>query len=480
MDDNLNALLTRSNSNQIKLVQPLPNLNASKLILNEQTRANGTDDLVKNISHSSTLTGELPSNSLYPSNNEEAGVSNVTPQTLVVPSSTVVATSSQPAILAASALGIPMGALSSQGNFRSISSSGVNTTVTSLAAMASSTEGSVTLVPVVGGRVLLQTHLLGNGGQTSTTTATVLALQRGSFSFASSDGGVQIVESGGRNGVPVDGTHASHSHPTTIFLQQRPATRKSGGVAALATSAAILTPSPATAASNTTIPESAIANHNASEDFTSNTLNSNVNSSNNKNTDNHNNHDVDSSDSLPINLPLPPISTISSMQDKFQAYSPSMQNHLSNISLGSPFNAYEKHGMSPPLYHHSNPPQIGLPSGGSPSAMSPQGGFSQNGLHSKQEPLSPNSGAYYDPSQRPSPHDLSPHSIDHSPTGGVGGNHHYQQSTPLTSTNNPSLNGGLTSVSPHTISPVPHPSPANGKMASGTGVSEDVRSQISR
>eukprot|EP00094_Tigriopus_californicus_P013141 TCALIF_12708-PA protein Name:"Protein of unknown function" AED:0.38 eAED:0.44 QI:0/0/0/0.5/1/1/2/0/258 len=183
--------------------------------------------------------------------------------------------------------------------------------------------------------------------------------------------------------------------------------------------------------------------------------------------------------------PLPPISTISSMQDKFQAYSPSMQNHLSNISLGSPFNAYEKHGMSPPLYHHSNPPQIGLPSGGSPSAMSPQGGFSQNGLHSKQEPLSPNSGAYYDPSQRPSPHDLSPHSIDHSPTGGVGGNHHYQQSTPLTSTNNPSLNGGLTSVSPHTISPVPHPSPEDGekeeasKQASKQAEKEDMQRRMS-
>jgi hypothetical protein len=182
--------------------------------------------------------------------------------------------------------------------------------------------------------------------------------------------------------------------------------------------------------------------------------------------------------------PLPPISTISSMQDKFQAYSPGsnvsgafiMQNNLQNISLGSPYNSYEKLGMSPP---HTYAGQI--PSGAaiamgmhgqqshSPSALSPTHHYSQNGLHSsKQEPLSPSAAVgYYDPAQRPSPHDLSPHSLEHSPNSANVAANAYgsSQVTPLTSNNNPSLNGGaMTSVSPHTISPVPHPSPGGNGL----------------
>ena len=161
--------------------------------------------------------------------------------------------------------------------------------------------------------------------------------------------------------------------------------------------------------------------------------------------------------------PLPPISTISSMQDKFQAYSPGhsnvagafvMQNNLPNISLGSPYSYEKQLGMSPPPYHGHNGGGMNLQQSHSPSALSPpQGSYPQNGLHSKQEPLSPNAAgaAYYDPpGQRPSPHDLSPpHSIDtHSPTNG---NNHAYNSQALSSNNNPTLNGGLTSVSPQTI-----------------------------
>ena len=194
--------------------------------------------------------------------------------------------------------------------------------------------------------------------------------------------------------------------------------------------------------------------------------------------------------------PLPPISTISSMQDKFQAYSPGgnggaggqngnsitgsfvMQNNgLSNLSLGSPYNSYDKLCMSPPHYgshhmvhHHQHQQPHHMGQAHSPSALSPphpsDNVYNQNnGLHYKQEPHSP---GFYSSGQRPSPphHELSPHSsthgLDHSPTGGsmivpttstYGG--------PLTSGNNPSLNGGMTSVSPHAISPVPHASPGN-------------------
>lgn len=95
---------------------------------------------------------------------------------------------------------------------------------------------------------------------------------------------------------------------------------------------------------------------------------------------------------------------------------------------------------------------------GGPAHHYPHNGGSS--LLSKQEPLSPNS--YYAEAQRPSPHhDMSPHSLDHSPTGGSNGGSNAMVPTSnyeaLTTNNNPSLNGGMTS--PHTISPVPHTSP---------------------
>ena len=197
--------------------------------------------------------------------------------------------------------------------------------------------------------------------------------------------------------------------------------------------------------------------------------------------------------------PLPPISTISSMQDKFQAYSPGgnganggqngnsitgsfvMQNNgLSNLSLGSPYNSYDKLCMSPPHYgshhnpmvhHHQHQQTHHMSQAHSPIALSPphpsENVYSQNnGLHYKQEPHSP--GFYSSSGQRPSPphHELSPHSsthgLDHSPSGGsmiVPTTSSY--GGPLTSGNNPSLNGGMTSVSPHAISPVPHASPGS-------------------
>ena len=225
--------------------------------------------------------------------------------------------------------------------------------------------------------------------------------------------------------------------------------------------------------------------------------------------------------------PLPPISTLSSMQDKFQAYSPNggsshpnqgpgsfgsggMQNNsLSNISLGSPYNTYDKlpMGISPPPYggHNTGHAIMSGNNGGheshspSSSALSPHEGPNGNdnypsqniGLNAKQEPMSPNSAGYYESNSivhsnntnnkqhQSSPggnhHELSPHSsshgIDHSPnsvtnsTGGHNGHHGGMHaptsiygSEPLTSTNNPSLNG-MASISPQTISPVPHTSP---------------------
>ena len=226
--------------------------------------------------------------------------------------------------------------------------------------------------------------------------------------------------------------------------------------------------------------------------------------------------------------PLPPISTLSSMQDKFQAYSPNggsshpsqgpggfgsggMQNNtLSNISLGSPYNTYDKlpMGISPPPYGGHNAGHNALMGGNngqhdshspSSSALSPHEGPNENysshniGLNAKQEPMSPNSAGYYESNpivhsnntnnkhHQSSPggnhHELSPHSsshgLDHSPTsgtnstGGHNGHHgsmHVPTSIygsggePLTSTNNPSLNG-MASISPQTISPVPHTSP---------------------
>ena len=186
--------------------------------------------------------------------------------------------------------------------------------------------------------------------------------------------------------------------------------------------------------------------------------------------------------------PLPPISTISSMQDKFQAYSPSA-NAPGGEAGATPTHASEAGGpptvsvsnfvmqnnlspymsMSPPHYAGSHAAAAAAIAMGAHSPPHEGGGagghhYSHNGgsgIHSKQEPLSPNS--YYAEAQRPSPHhDMSPHSLDHSPTGGSNGGgpasmvptSNYD---PLTSNNNPSLNGGMTS--PHTISPVPHTSP---------------------
>ena len=185
--------------------------------------------------------------------------------------------------------------------------------------------------------------------------------------------------------------------------------------------------------------------------------------------------------------PLPPISTISSMQDKFQTYSPSGNEGgepgtpSSNSEAGQPpvpvsvsnfmqSNLSPYMSMSPPHYPPGSHAAATAAAAIAMSAHSPpqtEGGpahhYPHNGgssLLSKQEPLSPNS--YYAEAQRPSPHhDMSPHSLDHSPTGGSNGGSGAMVPTSnyeaLTTNNNPSLNGGMTS--PHTISPVPHTSP---------------------
>ena len=183
--------------------------------------------------------------------------------------------------------------------------------------------------------------------------------------------------------------------------------------------------------------------------------------------------------------PLPPISTISSMQDKFQTYSPSGNeaggeaSATPNNSEGGPpvsvsnfmqSNLSPYMSMSPPHYPPGSHAAATAAAAIAMSAHSPphnEGGpahhYPHNGgssLLSKQEPLSPNS--YYAEAQRPSPHhDMSPHSLDHSPTGGSNGGSNAMVPTSnyeaLTTNNNPSLNGGMTS--PHTISPVPHTSP---------------------
>ena len=211
----------------------------------------------------------------------------------------------------------------------------------------------------------------------------------------------------------------------------------------------------------------------------------------------------------PVQCPLPPISTLSSMHDKFQAYSPgpegvattnagasggsggSFSSMHNNGLLGSPYN-YDKLpiGISPPPYatpanshmgmsdrSHSPPPPSGAPS----SALSPQHN-NHGGDYTKQEPLSPNSanqagyyGANTDSSnnntthssgnnqpgqggqqQSPPHHELSPHSsshgLDHSPSTNVPTSI-YGSSTAavdgLSSANNPSLNG-MASLSPQT------------------------------
>ena len=187
--------------------------------------------------------------------------------------------------------------------------------------------------------------------------------------------------------------------------------------------------------------------------------------------------------------PLPPISTISSMQDKFQTYSPSGNEAAGGEAGGAtPSNNSEGGGppasvsnfmqsnlspymsMSPPHYPPGSHAAATAAAAIAMSAHSPpqtEGGaahhYPHNGgssLLSKQEPLSPSS--YYAEAQRPSPHhDMSPHSLDHSPTGGSNGGSNAMVPTSnyeaLTTNNNPSLNGGMTS--PHTISPVPHTSP---------------------
>ena len=195
--------------------------------------------------------------------------------------------------------------------------------------------------------------------------------------------------------------------------------------------------------------------------------------------------------------PLPPISTISNMhQDsKYHSYSPSGAAAAAAAAAeanGEPGNTPTHVSQAPPVsvsnfvmqtnlspYMSMSPPHYATGSHAAATAAAiamgahspPQGSelahhYPHNGgsgLHSKQEPLSPNS--YYAEAQRPSPHhDMSPHSLDHSPTGGSnGGGGGPPAMVPtstydaLTSNNNPSLNGGMTS--PHTISPVPHTSP---------------------
>jgi hypothetical protein len=189
--------------------------------------------------------------------------------------------------------------------------------------------------------------------------------------------------------------------------------------------------------------------------------------------------------------PLPPISTISNMQEKFQHYSPSggagadnngaTPTHVSDA--GGPAgplvsNFVMQNNLSPYMSMSPHHYSVGGAHGAAAAAAMAMGAHSPphggeghhyphnggGGIHSKQEPMSPNS--YYAEAQRPSPnhHDMSPHSLDHSPTGGSNGGGAGQPMVPitssydaLTSNNNPSLNGGMTS--PHTISPGPHNSP---------------------
>ncbi|XP_063218643.1 one cut domain family member 2 [Bacillus rossius redtenbacheri] len=167
--------------------------------------------------------------------------------------------------------------------------------------------------------------------------------------------------------------------------------------------------------------------------------------------------------------PLPPIST---MSDKFAyghagnvsgSFTVMQNNGLGNMglgmSVGSPYM-----GMSPP-HHYSSPGHLGgmLPQQHSP--LSPQSGYSQNGLHSPQKSLSPS--GYDSPyAQRPAavaPHSpaLSPPSASlHSPPGaGVGVVTAAFQPAPLGALNGlPQL--AAASASPH-HSPhvVPSPSP---------------------
>merc|ERR1711892_1516134 len=122
--------------------------------------------------------------------------------------------------------------------------------------------------------------------------------------------------------------------------------------------------------------------------------------------------------------------------------------------------------LTPPHYSQNNGLHAHMHQQHSPGTLSPQP-YHQNGLHSPHKPMSPNPYDYTSRSNLDpqSPHDLSPNSSnldnDHSPTSDI--NTTYSNATytttPLTSSHNPSLNG-MASVSPHTISPVPHPSPS--------------------
>ena len=202
--------------------------------------------------------------------------------------------------------------------------------------------------------------------------------------------------------------------------------------------------------------------------------------------------------------PLPPISSIP-MGEKFGypgavstpsssavtgSFTVMQNNSLAQISLHSPYSYDSKlvsMGMSPP--HYTNNHMTGLPMSGqqhSPGALSPQP-FPQNGgLHSPhKQSISPNPYESYRSSLDPqSPHDLSPTAsgdTERSPTAAAGEVNHaapavfsspssvYTSNTPLTSTNNPSLNG-MASISPHTISPhhspsLPHAAPAHPHAA---------------
>ena len=178
---------------------------------------------------------------------------------------------------------------------------------------------------------------------------------------------------------------------------------------------------------------------------------------------------------------LPPISSIQ-MGEKF-TYSPIvssanvsgsftvMQNNsLAQISLASPYSYDTKlvaMGMSPPHYSQNGQMLHLHHQQHSPGTLSPTP-YHQNGLHSPHKPLSPNpydytsSRANIEPQ---SPHDLSPNSSnldnEHSPTSDHNAHTTYSNptytTTLLTSSNNPSLNG-MSSVSPHNISP--HHSPS--------------------
>ena len=182
--------------------------------------------------------------------------------------------------------------------------------------------------------------------------------------------------------------------------------------------------------------------------------------------------------------PLPPISSIQ-MGEKF-GYSPIvtssqtpsftvMQNNsLAQISLASPYSYDSKlAGMSPPHFA-TQQPHLQAGQQHSPGTLSPTPYHGQNGgLHSPHKPMSPNPYDYTAASRASnmepqSPHDLSPNSSnldnEHSPTSETTATSYTGTSsyttTPLTSTNNPSLNGGMASVSPHTISPAPQASPS--------------------